>query len=105
MKLSFFGVAREVTGSCFLVEAANVRFLVDCGMVQGGREAPTRNRRPFEFDPASIDFVLLTHAHIDHSGLLPKLARWSCPASVDGFGLGSQVALGNILLSKLMGDK
>ncbi len=75
MKLSFLGAAREVTGSCFLVEAANVRFLVDCGMVQGGREAPTRNRKPFEFDPASIDFVLLTHAHIDHSGLLPKLTR------------------------------
>lgn len=54
MKLSFLGAAREVTGSCFLVEAANARFLVDCGMVQGGREAPTRNRKPFEFDPASV---------------------------------------------------
>lgn len=75
MKLSFLGAAREVTGSCFLVEAVGVRFLVDCGMVQGGREAPARNRKPFRFDPASIDFVLLTHAHIDHSGLLPKLTR------------------------------
>jgi len=54
MKLSFLGAAREVTGSCFLVEAANARFLVDCGMAQGGREAPTRNRKPFEFDPASV---------------------------------------------------
>lgn len=54
MKLSFLGAAREVTGSCFLVEAANARFLVECGMVQGGREAPTRNRKPFEFDPASV---------------------------------------------------
>lgn len=75
MKLRFLGAAREVTGSCFLVEAGAVRFLVDCGMVQGGREAPARNRRPFAFDPAGIDFVLLTHAHIDHSGLLPKLTR------------------------------
>ena len=54
MKLSFLGAAREVTGSCFLVEAANARLLVECGMVQGGREAPTRNRKPFEFDPASV---------------------------------------------------
>ncbi len=75
MNITFLGAAREVTGSCFLVETADTRFLVDCGMVQGGREAATRNRKPFAFDPASIDFVLLTHAHIDHSGLLPKLTR------------------------------
>lgn len=75
MHLSFLGAAREVTGSCFLVEGADVRFLVDCGMVQGGRKASERNRAPFAFDPKSIDFVLLTHAHIDHSGLLPKLTR------------------------------
>ena len=75
MKISFLGAAREVTGSCFLVETSDTRFLVDCGMVQGGREAPARNRKPFAFDPKSIDFVLLTHAHIDHSGLLPKLTR------------------------------
>ncbi|OJZ17090.1 MAG: MBL fold hydrolase [Thiobacillus sp. 65-29] len=75
MKLSFLGAAREVTGSCFLVETEQARFLVDCGMIQGGREAPARNRKPFAFDPQTIDFVLLTHAHIDHSGLLPKLTR------------------------------
>ena len=75
MKITFLGAAQEVTGSCFLLETANTRFLVDCGMVQGGREASERNHRPFAFDPKSIDFVLLTHAHIDHSGLLPKLAR------------------------------
>ena len=94
MKLSFLGAAREVTGSCFLVEAANVRFLVDCGMVQGGRTAAARNHEPFPFDPASIDFVLLTHAHIDHSGLLPKLTRagfkgaiYATPATVDLLGV------------------
>lgn len=75
MKVSFLGAAREVTGSCYLFETDTTRFLVDCGMVQGGREVPARNRRPFTFDPRSIDFVLLTHAHIDHSGLLPKLTR------------------------------
>lgn len=73
MNITFLGAAREVTGSCFLVETGTVRFLVDCGMVQGGRTAPARNRLPFAFDPLAIDFVLLTHAHIDHSGLLPKL--------------------------------
>lgn len=73
MNITFLGAAREVTGSCYLVETTDTRFLVDCGMVQGGREAPARNRKPFAFDPKSIDFVLLTHAHIDHSGLLPKL--------------------------------
>ncbi len=73
MNITFLGAAREVTGSCYLVETSQVQFLVDCGMHQGGRSAVLRNRRPFAFDPASIDFVLLTHAHIDHSGLLPKL--------------------------------
>lgn len=94
MDLSFLGAAREVTGSCFLIEAAGIRFLVDCGMVQGGRDAPARNRKPFEFDPAGIDFVLLTHAHIDHSGLLPKLTRagfkgpiYATTATVDLLGV------------------
>jgi len=94
MKLKFLGAAREVTGSCFLVEALNLRFLVDCGMVQGGSAAAARNREPFPFDPAAIDFVLLTHAHIDHSGLLPKLTRagfkgaiYATPATVDLLGV------------------
>ncbi|MBN8760752.1 MAG: MBL fold hydrolase [Thiobacillus sp. 65-69] len=73
MRLGFLGAAREVTGSSYLVETDGLRFLVDCGMFQGGREARAKNDRAFDFDPASIDFVLLTHAHIDHSGLLPRL--------------------------------
>ena len=73
MKLTFLGAAREVTGSSYLVEHEGVRFLVDCGMFQGGRETRAKNSRAFAFDPASLDFVLLTHAHIDHSGLLPRL--------------------------------
>lgn len=75
MRVTFLGAAREVTGSCYLVETADVRFLVDCGMFQGRREEHERNSAPFPFSAADIDFVVLTHAHIDHSGLLPKLTR------------------------------
>lgn len=73
MRGTFLGAARQVTGSCYLVETATVRFLVDCGMFQGSPDTEARNRRSFAFNPERIDFVLLTHAHIDHSGLLPKL--------------------------------
>jgi metallo-beta-lactamase family protein len=73
MQITFLGSAREVTGACFLVETGGVRFLVECGLFQGGREADEKNRAFPGFDPEAIDFVLLTHAHIDHSGLLPRL--------------------------------
>jgi metallo-beta-lactamase family protein len=73
MKLTFLGACGEVTGSNFLVETKDVRFLVDCGMFQGGAETERKNRAPFPFDLQTLGFVLLTHAHIDHSGLLPKL--------------------------------
>lgn len=72
-KLTFLGAAGEVTGSCYLVEAGAVKFLIECGLFQGGRAAAHRNQR-FAFNPRAIDFVLLSHAHIDHSGLLPRLA-------------------------------
>ena len=92
MRLVFFGAAGEVTGSCTLVEAGDTRFLVDCGMFQGGPEARAKNLRAlnFGFDVRKIDFVLLTHAHIDHSGLLPRLAVlgyrgpiYATPATID----------------------
>lgn len=75
MRITFHGAAREVTGSCFLVESEGLRFIVDCGMHQGGREADAANRAFPAFDPEGLDFVLLTHAHIDHSGLLPRLVN------------------------------
>ena len=73
MKITFLGAAKTVTGSNFLVEAAGKKFLVDCGMFQGKAELELENDEPFEFNPAEIDFMLLTHAHIDHSGRIPKL--------------------------------
>mgnify|MGYP003392464378 CR=1 FL=1 len=74
IKLSFFGAARCVTGSQYLLEANNVRLLVDCGLYQE-RELIGRNWEPFPVPPASLDAVLLTHAHLDHCGLIPKLVR------------------------------
>lgn len=74
MRITFHGAAGEVTGSCFLVETDEARFLVDCGLFQGGRDAWSRNLRALGFDLRSLDFILLTHAHLDHSGLLPRAA-------------------------------
>ena len=73
MKITFLGATRMVTGSNFLVEAAGKKFLVDCGLYQGKKELELENYRPFDYNPAEIDFMLLTHAHIDHSGRIPKL--------------------------------
>ena len=73
MKVSFFGAAKTVTGSNFLVEAAGKKFLVDCGMYQGKAAEIFENSDPFGYDVSEIDFMILTHAHIDHSGRIPKL--------------------------------
>jgi metallo-beta-lactamase family protein len=77
MKLTFYGAAGEVTGSKTLLETGGKRFLIDCGLFHG--EAAPRNEQSFGFDAKSIDVVILTHAHLDHCGLLPKLVK-------EGFG-------------------
>lgn len=73
MKITFLGATKVVTGSNFLVEAAGKKFIVDCGMYQGSAEEEYENEAPFGFNVQDIDFMLLTHAHIDHSGRIPKL--------------------------------
>jgi len=73
--LSFYGAAGTVTGSCSMLQVGDTRFLVDCGMFQGNKTIRELNAKDFPFDAASADFLILTHAHIDHSGLLPKLVK------------------------------
>ncbi len=75
MKLSFHGADQDVTGSCHLLEAGGRRVLIDCGLFQGGAEERALNKHDFGFDPASIDTILLTHAHLDHCGRIPLLTK------------------------------
>jgi len=90
MHITSFGAAGFVTGSCHMVETDKARFLVDCGMYQGNKRMNRLNYEPFGFDPGSIDFVINTHGHIDHCGLLPKLVKhgfkgtiYASPATAD----------------------
>ena len=75
MHLHFLGGARTVTGSQYMLETSRARVLIDCGMFQGSPNEAVRNHVPFPFDPDSVDVLLLTHAHLDHCGLIPHLAR------------------------------
>ena len=90
MDLTFYGATGTVTGSKSLLDIDGLRILVDCGLFQGFKTLRERNWAPLPFDPASLDAVLLTHAHIDHSGCLPLLTRhgfrgtiWTSAASAD----------------------
>ncbi len=75
MQIQMLGAARTVTGSCYVIEAASHRFAVDCGMHQGNAEIEKRNKHSAAYRAAELDFILLTHAHIDHSGLLPRMVK------------------------------
>jgi metallo-beta-lactamase family protein len=75
MEIAFHGANKNVTGSCHLVTCSGKRILVDCGMFQGGREMNEENREEFGFDPATIDYLILTHAHLDHCGRIPLLVK------------------------------
>ena len=75
MHIQFHGAAGEVTGSCHILTIRDRRVLLDCGLIQGSRKHERRNRDPWPFDPSTIDAVILSHAHIDHSGRLPLLVK------------------------------
>ena len=75
MQIEFFGATREVTGSCYVLHVGNYRVLVECGLIQGSQKNERHNFDPFLFDPKRIDAVVLTHAHLDHSGRLPLLIK------------------------------
>jgi len=75
MKISFHGADQDVTGSCHLVSCGDKQVLIDCGLYQGGHELAEENREPFGFDPATVDYMLLTHAHLDHCGRIPLLSK------------------------------
>ncbi|NLM47100.1 MAG: MBL fold metallo-hydrolase [Firmicutes bacterium] len=94
MKLTFCGGARTVTGSSFLLEAAGKKILLDCGMFQGGKRLRERNYGRYPYNPAEIDYIIVSHAHIDHSGLIPRLVKdgfrgriLATPATVDLAGI------------------
>ena len=95
MQLTFLGAAATVTGSQFLLETGQARILVDCGMFQGGRDEAIRNRIPLGYDPATLDAILLTHAHLDHCGLIPVVVR-------EGFRGPVRATAGTIELARLV---
>ena len=75
MKLTFLGATGTVTGSKYLLEVGRLRILVDCGLFQGLKQLRLKNWAKLPIDPASVDAVVLTHAHIDHTGYLPLFVR------------------------------
>ena len=90
MRIEFYGATKEVTGSKFIIEGDGVRVLVECGLYQGRRKEAEEKNRNMPFDVGSIDYMILSHAHIDHSGNIPNLVKngfhreiFTTPATVD----------------------
>ncbi len=96
MDITFYGAAREVTGSCHLIRCRDQRILFDCGMRQGAREADKKNRRKFPFKIGQLDAVVLSHAHLDHCGLLPKLVGAGYAGPI--YATSATIALAEIIL-------
>jgi metallo-beta-lactamase family protein len=111
MKITFFGAAQETTGACYLLESGQSKILIDCGLFQQRRMAEDRNYELFPFSSGEIEAVLVTHAHLDHTGRLPKLVKsgfggkiFSTPATRDFAALMLEDSLG-VMLKEAGGDK
>jgi len=96
MDLQFLGAATTVTGSQFLLTTSRAKVLIDCGMFQGNPHEAIRNRVPLAYDPAQIDAVLLTHAHLDHCGLIPHVVAKGLRAPI--FATAGTVDLAGLVL-------
>src|SRR5438093_12238976 len=96
MKLTFLGATQTVTGSKFLLETKDRRILIDCGLFQGAKDLRLRNWEPPPVDPKSVDAMILTHAHIDHTGYLPRFVSQGYTGPV--YATPATVDLGGILL-------
>lgn len=96
MKITFIGAAKIVTGSCYHIQTKSISILVDCGFFQGIKDDVKRNSRPFPFKPSEIQYLLLTHAHLDHSGLIPKLVKEGFKGKI--LATTATVDLGGIML-------
>ncbi len=96
MNITFYGAAQTVTGSCYVLRTAHTNVLIDCGMFQGGSHLEELNQLKPQFDPSTIDFMLLTHAHVDHSGMIPKLNRYGFKAPI--ITTSATIDLCNIIL-------
>jgi len=101
LELEFFGAAGHVTGSCHVLRVGGRSVLLDCGLIQGGRKDEARNADPFPFDAANVDAVVLSHAHIDHSGRLPLLCRRGFRGTI--YAQTGTAALAEILLRDAAG--
>ncbi|MBI2024135.1 MBL fold metallo-hydrolase [Candidatus Giovannonibacteria bacterium] len=101
MKISFFGGAQEVTGSCFLFDSGSTKVLIDCGLFQCPKFCDARSDAPFPFDPKEISAVFVTHAHIDHTGRIPKLAKMGFKGKI--FSTLPTKDLAEIMLSDSLG--
>ena len=99
MKIRFHGAAQTVTGSQHLLEVNGYRLLLECGLYQGRRKEAYQRNRNFQFDPGKIDAVLLSHAHIDHSGNLPHLVKQGYRGQI--FATDATAHLANIMLIEL----
>jgi metallo-beta-lactamase family protein len=96
MKISFLGATKMVTGSNFLIETKNTKFLIDCGLFQGSKSINRMNYEPFSFNPEEIDFMVLSHAHMDHSGRIPKLIKEGFKGNI--YSTKATADLGSIML-------